>query len=349
MRDLFKVKCWLFIFPALTLIYSCGGKKDEASKNAVKEAPAIEGYVVKPQSIQDRIEVSGTLLPSEEAVLMPEVAGRITMLNLPEGNHVSKGTLLVKLFDADLKAQLAKLQSELSTAKTISGRQKELLVINGISQVEYDQSLAQVTSLEADIAGVNAQISKTEIRAPFNGTIGLRKISEGAFVSPGTPLATIRSDEQLKLDFSIPESYASEVGKNTSIQFTIAGDSTLHTASVLATEQNIESGSRNLRVRALVNESGKRLVPGASATVMLGFGAHDNALLVPSQAVIPQARFKSVIVSRNGKAEMVKVEIGIRTPSSVEILSGIAAGDTIATTGIQFIRPGTPLKYTSVK
>jgi membrane fusion protein (multidrug efflux system) len=349
MTDLFKLKYGLIIFPALIFLGSCGGKKEnDASKNS-KDAPAIEGYIVKPQSIQDHIEVSGTLLPSEEAVLMPEVSGRIIILNLPEGNHVTKGTLLVKLFDADLKAQLAKLQSELNSAKTIAGRQKELLAINGISQVEYDQSVTQVTSFEADIAAVNAQISKTEIRAPFNGTIGLRKISEGAFVTPGTPLATIRADQQLKLDFSIPESYASEVGKNTSIQFTVAGDSTMHTASVLATEQNIEAGSRNLRVRALVSETGKRLVPGASASVKLGFGTHENALMVPSQAVIPQARFKSVIVSRHGKAEIVKVEIGIRTPSSVEILSGIAAGDTIATTGIQFIRPGTPLKYTSVK
>ena len=345
-----KVKFSFFLLPVFILLSGCGGKNDEASKNSSgKETPAIEGYIVKTEKIQDHIEVSGTLLPFEEAVLMPEVAGRITMLYLPEGNHVTKGTLLVKLFDADLKAQLSKLQSQLKTAKSTAERQKELLAINGISQVEYDQSLTQVNSFEADIAAINAQISKTEIRAPFNGTIGLRKISEGAFVSPGTPLATIRSDQQLKLDFSIPESYASVVDKNTSVQFSVDGDSTNYTASVLATEQNIEAGSRNLRVRALVSNNGKHLVPGSSANVKLGFAVHENALLVPSEAIIPQARFKSVIVSRKGKAEFVKVQTGIRTSTSVEIISGISPGDTIVTTGIQFIRPGAALKFSSVK
>lgn len=346
----FPAKFSLFILPVFLFLYSCGGKDDAASNGAAKrEAPAIEGYIIKPERLQDHIEVSGTLLPFEEAVLMPEVAGRITMLNLPEGNHVTKGTLLVKLFDADLKAQLSKLQSQLASAKSIAGRQKELLAINGISQLEYDQSVTLVNSYEADIAAVNAQLSKTEIRAPFNGTIGLRKISEGAFVSPGTPLATIRSDQQLKLDFSIPESYAAEVDKNTSVQFSVDGDSTNYTASVLATEQNIEAGSRNLRVRALVNSNGKHLVPGSSANVKLGFAVHENALLVPSEAIIPQARFKSVIVSRKGKAEFVKVQTGIRTSTSVEIISGISPGDTIVTTGIQFIRPGSGLKFSSVK
>jgi membrane fusion protein, multidrug efflux system len=153
----------------------------------------------------------------------------------------------------------------------------------------------------------------------------------------------------LKLDFSVPESYASQVDKNTSIQFSISGDSTTYTATVIATEQNIEAGSRNLRVRALVNSRDKHLVPGASATVKLGFAVHANALLVPTQAVIPQARFKSVIVNRKGKAEFVKVQTGIRTSSSIEIVSGISAGDTIVTTGIQFVRPGATLKFSSVK
>lgn len=338
-----------FILPAIIFLHSCGGKNDEATKNKNREVPAIEGHIVKPQSIQDHIEVSGTLLPAEEAVLMPEVGGRITMLNLSEGSRVTKGTLLVKLFDADLKAQLAKLQSQLNNAKSVAERQKELLALDGISRIEYDQSLIQVSSFEADIAAVNAQITKTEIRAPFNGTIGLRKISEGAVVSPGTPLATIRSDQQLKLDFSVPETYASQINKSTSINFSVSGDSTLFNATVIATEQNIESGSRNLRVRAQVNSTDKKLVPGASANVAIGFGVHEKAILVPSQAIIPQARFKSVIVSKNGKAEFVKVQTGIRTSSSVEIISGISAGDTIVTTGIQFVRPGSALKFSSVK
>ncbi|HET6990174.1 MAG TPA: efflux RND transporter periplasmic adaptor subunit, partial [Bacteroidia bacterium] len=334
----------------LLALDSCGSGNNSDSQKQKKDAPpAIEGYIVKPQPISDQIEVSGILLPSEETVLMPEISGRIIKLNLPEGTRVSKGTLLVKLFDADLQAQLNKLNAQLNTAKATADRQKELLKINGISQQDYDQSVTLVTSLEADIASVNAQLSKTEIRAPFDGTIGLRKISEGAFVSPGTPLAVIRAEQQLKLDFSVPETYASIINTKTSILFSIDNDTTVYSATVMATEQSVDEGSLNLQVRALVTSHDKHLIPGTSATVTIGFDGHKEALLVPTEAVIPQARFKSVIVNRKGVAVFVKAKTGIRTATSVEILSGLSAGDTVVTTGIQFIRPGTVLKFSSVK
>lgn len=329
---------------------SCGNKNNSDSKKTAQDPPpAIEGYIVRPQSISNQIEVSGTLLPSEETTLMPEISGRIIKLYLPEGSRVRKGTLLVKLFDADLQAQLNKLQAQLTTAKATVDRQMELLKINGISQQEYDQSVTLVTSLNADIASVSAQISKTEIRAPFDGTIGLRKISEGAFVSPGTPLAVIRSEQQVKLDFSVPETYASLINAKTIIHFSIEGDTTKYSATVIATEQGVDEGSLNLQVRALVNEHNKHLVPGSSATVTIGFDAHMEALLVPTEALIPQARFKSVIVCRKGIAVFVKTKTGIRNSNSIEIISGISAGDTVVITGIQFIRPGTVLKFSSVK
>jgi membrane fusion protein (multidrug efflux system) len=349
---MYKFSSIHLFFVSVTVLFalnSCTNKSNSDSKQGKDAPPAIEGYIVKPQMIADQIEVSGTLLPSEETVLMPEVSGRIIQLNLPEGARVNKGTLLVKLFDADLQAQLKKLQAQSNTAKSTVDRQKELLKVNGISQQEYDLSVTLATSLEADVAAINAQISKTEIRAPFDGTIGLRKISEGAFVGPGTALAIIRSEQKIKLDFSVPESYASIIDKNTEIHFSIQGDTNRYSATLIATEQSVDEGSLNLNVRALVNEQNKNLIPGTSANVIVAFATHTNALLVPSEAVIPQARFKSVMVCKNGKAVMTKAKTGIRTASSVEILSGISVGDTIVTTGIQFIRPGTPLKFSSIK
>jgi membrane fusion protein (multidrug efflux system) len=350
MNKFFSGNLFFVSLIGLSVLNSCGKSSGSDSKKQEKDAPpAIQGYIVKPQLISNQIEVSGTLLPSEETVLMPEISGRIIKLNLPEGSRVSKGTLLVKLFDADLQAQLSKLTAQLNTAKETADRQKELLKVNGISQQEYDQSVTLVTSIEADIASVNAALSKTEIRAPFDGTIGLRKISEGAFVSPGTPLAVIRSEQQLKLDFSVPEMYASLITTKTNILFSLQDDSTKYAASVIATEESVDEGSLNLKVRALVNGHDKNLVPGSAVTVTILFDAHKEALLVPTEAIIPQARFKSVIVSKNGKAVSVKTKTGIRTATSVEILSGLSAGDTVVTTGIQFIKPGTVLKFSSVK
>lgn len=342
-----KHSLYLIALPALFL-FSCGSDEDN-SKNKKNQTPAIEGYVVKPQPLEENIEVSGTIVPMDEVALMPEISGRITHLNLPEGQHVSRGTLLVKLFDADLQADLQKLDSQLKSAKTTESRQKELLKVNGISQQEYDLAVLQITSLEADMAAVRAQISKTEIRAPFDGIIGLRKISEGAYVSPGTEIAMIRSDGQLKIDFSISESYAGRISKGQTLDFAVDGDTNVYHAEVMATEKHIDAGTLNMLVRASVKEKSTNLLPGASAIVSVSLGGKEQALMVPTQAVIPQARFKNIIVCKNGKATMVKVTTGIRHSADVEIVSGLNAGDTIVTTGIQFVRPGSPLRFTSVK
>lgn len=334
---------------SFSILFSSCGNSPETKKTESSAPTAVEGLIIKPQHLENDIEVSGTIIPSEETVLMPEISGRITMLHLPEGMHVTKGTLLVKLFDADLQAQLSKLNAQLKTAQATEEREKNLLKVNGLSQEEYDQTVTQVNSLEADVAAMNAQISKTEIRAPYNGTIGLKKISEGAYVSPGTPLAVIRQDEELKIDFSVPESYSVLISNGTKLSFSIAGDSTRYDAEVIATERSVDPAALNLNARAKVIGHHPEILPGSSATVNLNLGAKDNAILVPTQAVIPQARFKNIIVAKNGKAEFAKVKTGTRLPADVEIISGLKIGDTIVTTGIQFIRPGTVLKFSSVK
>lgn len=335
-------------FPILFFLVACSDSPD-SRKQDQKKPPAIEGLIIRKQPIRNNFVVSGNLLPMDEAVLMPETSGRIVMLHLPEGTRVNKGTLLVKLFDGDLQAQLQKLNAQLKNARATRERQENLVKLNGISENDYEQSVTQVASLEADIAAVNAQISKTEIRAPFDGTIGLKKVSEGAYVSPGTAIASIRADQQLKLDFSIPETYASLVSKGLEVSFSLDGDTMLYHADVLATEEGIDGSDLNLHVRALMKEKNTHLMPGSSVTVNVNLSSNNDAIVVPTETVIPQARFKNIIVCRNGKAEYVKVKTGIRLPADVEIISGLNEGDTIVATGIQFIRPGTPLKFSSIR
>ncbi len=338
----------LFLLSAVpTFLVSCGGNEPEEAPK--KQAPVVDGYIVKPQHLSDLIEVSGTLLAQDETVLMPEVSGRITMLNITEGTFVQKGTLLVKLFDADLQAQAAKIKAQLTTAKQTAQRLKELYEIQGVSQQEYDIANTQVATFEAEASLIAAQISRTEIRAPFSGTLGLRKVSEGAYVTAGTPIAVLRAEDELKLDFSVPESYASTIDKSMRVTFTVSGDTTVHQATVIATEQQVSQSTLNLQVRAVVNSKSKSLVPGASAHVHLQLGATDSALMVPTSAIIPDVRYKKVMAVRNGKVEYVQVETGIRGESNVQIVSGLNAGDTVVTSGIQFLRPGSPAKFSSIK
>jgi membrane fusion protein (multidrug efflux system) len=334
-----------------SFLWSCNSAAPQKPSQTGKPAgssPVVEGFLVKPTTVIEKITVSGTLKPFEETVLMTEVGGRVVQINLSEGNFVKQGTILVKLFDEDLQAELKKAEAQLQLAEQTQKRQNELLKINGISQNDYDQSLLLVNSINADIEVLKAQIRKTEVRAPFDGIIGLRNISLGAQITPQTPLATIRILQQLKLDFSVPEKYSSQIKPGLKVVFSVDGDTTLHEATVLATEGGIESATRNLKTRAIVKNKATTLRPGAFANVLLELGKHDNALMVPTQAIIPSDRNKQLIVSKNGKATFVPVSTGVRQASLIEILSGIMSGDTIVTTGLLFLKPGADLKFSKV-
>ena len=323
------------------------GKKDESVKKA-NTAFVAEGYIVKPSILDQSISVSGTLKPFEETVLMPDVSGRVISINLPEGKMVQKGTLLVKLFDDDLKASLKKLQTQLALAEQTQKRQNELLKISGISQLEYDQTELQVKSIKNDIEYMKAQISKTEVIAPFDGVIGLRNVSIGAQVTPSISLATIRMTNRLKLDFSVPEKYSREVSEGKRVLFTVQGDDTKYEGKVMATEESIELNTRNLKVRAVVDGTSPSLKPGAYANVELDLAEEKDALMIPTQAVIPQERDKKVIVVQAGKANFVTVKTGVREAAKIEVVTGLKPGDTIATTGILFIRPKGKVKFSKI-
>jgi membrane fusion protein, multidrug efflux system len=329
----------------------CQSKGPGAKNAPVKQsAPPsfIEGFVVKPTVVDRSISISGTLKPFEETVLMPEVTGRIVAMNLPEGKFVRQGTLLVKLFDDDLQAQLKKAQTQLAIAKQTQQRQSELIKISGISQSDYDQAVLQVSSIGADIDVLRVLIRKTEVRAPFDGVIGLRNISLGAEVIPATALATIRAVQQLKLDFSVPEKYSHDVKPGLKLSFTIEGDDTTYTATVAATEQGIEANTRNLKARAIVTGNTGRLKPGSYARVTLQLGEIKDALMIPTQAVIPKERNKTVIIAKAGHAKFVAVETGIREESNIEVKKGLSPGDTIVTTGLLFLKPGAEVKFSKV-
>jgi membrane fusion protein, multidrug efflux system len=342
-----------YLFLLVTLISGISGCRSKNGDNnsvgrQTNSVADIEGYVVKPSTLDQTISISGTLKPFEETVLMPEVAGRIVSINLQEGKFVKQGTLLIKLFDGDLQAQLHKSQAQLEIAEQTQLRQNELIKVNGISQSDYDQAVLQVHSIKADIEVLKVQIHKTEVLAPYDGVIGLRNISLGAEVTPSTSLATIRAVKQLKLDFSVPEKYSSLVQPGTKVQFTIQGNDNKYDAAVMATEEGIDVYTRNLKVRALVTGSTVSIIPGAFANVELRLKENKSALMVPTQAIIPRERDKQLIIAKSGKAKFVTVKTTIRQASMIEVTDGIVAGDTVVTTGILFIKPGVNLNFSKV-
>ncbi len=303
----------------------------------------MNAYVVSAQNLKDEVVASGSLLAAEQVDIYPEISGRIVQMNIREGQPVSQGTLLVKIYDGDLQAQLQKLRVVEENNRRIEERNKQLLQRGGISQQEYDIIVTNLKGALADIEVTKAALRKTEIRAPFSGTIGLRNVSLGAVVSPTTLIARLQQTSSMKLDFSIPEKYGPNVKLGSTISFQIDGSDKLFNGAVYAIEPGVEEATRNLRIRARVNNNSSALRPGTFAKVNLVF-SNQKALVVPTQSVIPQARGSQVVVIENGKAVFTDVKIGIRNANVVEITGGLQSGDTVATTGLIFLRPDAPVK-----
>jgi len=342
----------LIILVAGILVYNKVLHPKEATAPMGKGGPpkdiSVSAFIVQPKNLENGIVASGTLLANEEVELHPETSGKIIELNLAEGTAVSKGTLLVKLFDGDLQAQLKKLLLQKDAAEKTETRLKQLLAISGIGQQEYDNAVTQLNNIKADIDLTQAQISKTEVRAPFNGVVGLKKISTGAYVSTATPIATLQQIDPLKIDFTIPEKYSSSVSKGDLIKFMVEGTTETFTAKVFAIEPRIDEATRSIKVRAFVSNSKTKLFPGAFAKIDLGLKSVEGALMVPTQCIIPEARNKKLIVVRDGIAKFVVVETGVRSETYIQITSGVQPDDTIVATALMYVKPDAGVKVVKV-
>lgn len=319
-----------------------GNKPGGGSANAT-------GYVVELQTLVNTIASSGSVLANEEVELRPETSGKLISIGFKEGGLVQKGALLVKINDADLQATLKKLNLQLALTKQKEARLKSMLDIKGVSQEEYDAVANQLQTIGADIDYTNAEIAKTEIRAPFSGKVGLKNISEGSFVNSTTIIANVQQTDLLKIDFTVPEKYASIVVVGDSILFSIEGVKEKFAATVSAIEPKINVQTRNINVRALFKNNNGMVYPGAFAKVELVASKSRSSFMIPTEAVIPDLKGKKVFVCKNGKAMPVKVETGMRNDSKIEITNGLNPGDTVITTGIMSLKPEMSVKIIQVK
>jgi membrane fusion protein (multidrug efflux system) len=338
MRLILNVPTCLFVI----FLFGCSSndKKNEAIKPASMQVSKADGYIVAPQSLSQDIEVPGSLAAFEEVELHPEVSGSVTAIYFKEGDNVGQGSLLLKIYDADLQAQLQKMLVQLKTAEQTAERYAALLKINGVSQQEYDLNVLAVNNIRADINIIHTNIARTSVKAPFSGKIGITNITKGAYITPQTLIASLRKVSQLKLDFTVPEVYGAKMKKGVPVNFTIDGTSKVYAAVISATENIIAQENRSLRIIAVVNKPDAQLIAGAFAKVKISLGENSAALMIPTQAVIPDARNKKVIVVRNGIALMEVVTLGARDSAMVEITSGLKAGDTVLVSGLLTTKPG---------
>jgi membrane fusion protein, multidrug efflux system len=327
-----------------------GDKQIAATTGANQAAQilSVDATVIKAVAFDKRLIVTGSILANELVELKCEVSGKIMNIYFIEGQAVKKGDLLLKIDDDELLAQLDKQKANKKLNEDNEFRQRKLLEKEAISQEEYDNALNRLKTAEADIRLLQAQLAKTTLRAPFNGYIGFRFVSEGAFISPSLVIATLYNLDPAKIEFSIPAKHAARVSVNSKIFFTIENDTTQYSGLVYAVEPQIESSTRTLKIRAKTPNPNKKMLPGQFVSIQLVLEHLDKAIMVPTEAVVPEQDGNKVFVLKNGKAAESRVSAGERTDRSLEILRGINDGDTVLTSGILQLKAGMKVNLTRI-
>lgn len=323
------------------------GKKASAAFSGARGGGQIllaSGYVVVPEQMSELIYSTGSLLPDEEVDLSFETSGKVVAIYFSEGTRVKKGELLAKMNDKPLQAQLLKVKAQVKLSEEKEFRQRQLLDRDAISRESYDQVSTELQSLQADIMLLEARIAETELHAPFDGIVGLRMISEGAFATPQTDIVRLVKLSPLKIEFSIPERYAGQISPGFPINFVVDGVSGKFQAKVYAVDPKVDIQTRTIVTRALYPNRNEELKPGRFASVTALLSQIDNTVSIPSEAIIPEMEGEKVFIYKNGKAEQRRVILGLRTESNVQIKEGLNFGDTLLTSAILQLREGLAVK-----
>lgn len=345
-----KLLAGLLIAALLSFSSCTGGKenKQEVSKTS-RVSLTVDGSVIAMSSKDLSYTYTGSLLANEEINIQPEISAKVTKILFKEGTRVNKGQLLVKMFDADLQAQLKKNKLEIELKEKEFNRKKELLKLNGISMEEFEISENGLNTLIAEQDLLHAQISKTELIAPFSGIVGLRMVSEGSFVNNNTMITSLQQIDPIKIEFSIPEKYKPNLAENMEVKFMVEGNERIYTAKIYALESKIEAATRSIRIRAFAPNPDRSLFPGSFVSIKLNLFPGKETIFITARAIVPVIDGEQVFIVRNGKVAIVKVITGIRTETEVEILKGLQLNDTLITSGLLQVKEGMPVKVRIAK
>ena len=340
MKKLILAIAFLIVIAGLILLKFLIFDKEKkvAGKKAVDPAIPVEIWIVRDTTATFDITTIGTLRANESTEILPEISKKVTGIFMTEGSFVSKNQLLFKLDDADIVARLDKLNIEEELAVANEGRAKALLSKGGISQERYDEIANILNQIRAEISILKVDLSKTEIRAPFNGKVGLRNVSLGALVNPSTILTTLQDVHLIKLDFTVPERYANEISSGSMVTFTLGEVPGTFQATIEACEPSVDLHTRSLMIRAITSNPGYILTPGVSAKIHLQLGKAVSSLFVPSNCLIPTQQGYFVYISTGGRATQRAVQPGLRGIQMIQILKGLSEGDSVIVTNTLKLR-----------
>jgi membrane fusion protein (multidrug efflux system) len=331
---------FLLIMAACGAITSCKKPAAGARMGGTTAPFVVEVLPIRSQPFRQTLSATGSLLAREAVQLQAERAGVVKEILFDEGQLAKAGDVLVTIEDADLQAQLARAKAQLDFATTVEGRQRNLLENRGISAADFDQSRANLDIAKAEVKLIETQIAKTKIRAPFDGVTGLRNASIGTYLTPGTTICTFQDISSLKIDFSLPERYLGYIKTGQTVHFRVSGRAERFEARIAAIEPAVDVQTRSIIIRAILPNENTRLLPGSFAEVEVILSEVPDAVLIPSIALMPGLQQQSVFVHEAGTVALRKIQVGLRTADSVQVLDGLKVGDELITTGIQQLRSG---------
>ncbi len=345
-----KIPNWIIIVVVIALVIASkfmffAPKEDpaKAAKGKPKGPVAVNYYVVKSTSFDNDVFATGKIGALNQIDILPEVGGKVIAIYFKEGEIVNKGSVLVKLNDADLQAQLLKSKTQIALSEQKLERLKKIISINGISKEELDIQENELNSLKADQAYILAQLAKTSIVAPFTGVVGLKNISEGSFVSMSTPIVSLVQTKPLYVEFSVPEKYSNLFNKGIAVKFSNDNSKEQQSATIYAIEPRVDELTKTIKARAAYTGDA-HFYPGSFVKVFANLGETQNALMVPTQCIIPTLKGQKVYIAKNGIASEAMVTIGVRTDDKIQIIDGVSAGDTVITTGLLSLKKDADLK-----
>jgi membrane fusion protein (multidrug efflux system) len=348
-----KIQSWL-LATSLLLFFGCSQKEEaaptvESSPNQGPPAALIDGFITSPQRLEQIINATGNLIAYESVEIRPERAGKLVSLDFRESSYVQKNTVIGQVDDSELIAQKERLAVNLELAEKEVARGRELLAIEGISQEELDRLINAVADIKAEQNILDIQINKSKIRAPFSGVMGLRQISQGAYVTPNDVLVDLKQISPIKLEFEVPERFLTQVKEGQTLEFTIVGSDRVFTAKVYAIGTEISPLTRTFKVRASAQNPDNILKPGQFAKVSLVTGTKNDAILIPTDAVIPVLDGKQVYLVRKGRVIAQKVVTNDRSSDMVEIVEGLTIGDTVAVSGLLALSDGVAIRINELR
>lgn len=348
MKKKYIILTLILIVLGILIGYRISKNKVESDKSKEKEGKKppvkVSGLIITPKEFSTTVSLSGSIEANEQIELHSEVSGIVEHISFSEGSKVSKGQVLLKVNDSELRAQLAQAKTKESLASENERRAKLLLQKEAISQEEYDIASAEFRTAKSQTQLIQAQLSKTTIRAPFSGTIGLRSLSPGTYITPNALIANLVATNPLKITFSIPEKYASQISNGSQITFTVPNLTDKFTAKIYALEPAIELATRTLKIRALTENVTGKLFPGTFATIELPLKNIKDAIIIPTEAIVPVQDGKKVFIANHGQAKEVKVSTLARTAKDVVITAGLKIGDTLLTSGVMSLKDEADIK-----